>query len=129
MKRGRLIGYHTGPVPGMKPERKSRREVPPDWADKGELLTRPFKFDGSRLFVNVDAGSGRALVEVCGPDAIPLTGFTHEDVTPIQQDASQAEVLFRGGKSIAQLRGQAIRLRIHLQKASVYGLSQGSCRG
>jgi len=125
LKRGRLIGYHTGPVPGMKLERRSRREVPPEWADKGELLTRPFKLDGSRLFVNVDARSGRALVEVCGPDAVALPGFTGEDAIPVQQDALQAEARFAGGKSIGQLRGQEVRLRVHLEKASVYGMAFG----
>ena len=126
LKRGRLIGYHTGPVEGAGQERGSGRQVPLDWRNKGELLTRPFKLDGSRLFVNVDAKSGSAAVEICGIDGVPFPGFSRDDAIPVQQDSLRSEARFRGAMSIGQIRGKEVRLRIHLEKASVFGVGFGS---
>jgi len=126
LKRGRLVGYHTGPADDAQQEQSSSREVPPDWRNKGELLTRPFKLEGSQLFVNADASSGSAVVEICGIDGKPLSGFSRENAISVQQDSLRSEVQFRGGKSVAQVRGQEVRLRIHLEKASVFGIAFGS---
>jgi len=122
LKRGRLIGYTTEPVPHAS-EPATRREVPPDWLDKGELMTRPFVTDCADLFLNADATDGRITVEVCGLDGKPLPGYAAEDAVPIARDALMLPVQFRGSEGIRALHGERMRLRLHLEKATVYGLA------
>ena len=124
-KRARLVGYHTGPVATARAERRSGREVPPEWRDKGELLTRPLMLDCSELFANTDAEDGSLEVEVCDVGGKPIPGFSRQDAVPIQEDCLRAAVRFRGDASMAQLRGREVRLRLHLTRASLYGLGLG----
>jgi len=125
LKRGRLVGYHTG-SPGQAPQAgEGAREVPPDWVDRGDLLTRAFELNGSALFVNADARSGAVAIEICDAEGKPLPGFSREEAVPIQEDAVRAPVRFRGAQSVASLHGRPVRLRVHLTRASVYGLAFG----
>ncbi len=125
LKRGRLVGYETGRVEETGHESNGARAVPPDRADKGDLLTRPFEMGGSALFLNADAKSGSVVVEICDATGQPLPGLSQKEAIPIREDGLRLPVSFQGGASVAKLRGQSVRLRIHLVRASVYGLALG----
>jgi len=123
LKRGRLVGYQTGPAGSAGQESASGSRIPADWQNRGELLTRPFKMENARLFLNADAASGSVVVSVLGRDGKVVPGFSSKDAVPVEGDSLRSEILFRNGQSIAQLRGQEIRLRMLLANASVYGLA------
>jgi len=122
LKRGRLVGYHTG-MQRPDVELKAGRAVPTAWANRGELLTRPFLFDGSAIHLNADAGKGHVVAEICDPDGKSLPGFSREEASPLQADGVRLPLTYRGSPSLAGLRGQTIRLRLHLESAAVFGLS------
>ena len=65
------------------------------------------------------------IVELCGEDGVPLPGFSREKAVPLRQDSLRSEVQFGDGKSVGQLRGQKVRLRIHLENAGVFGIAFG----
>ncbi len=102
MKRDRLIGYEARKTPG-------------------ELLTRPFKWEGEKLFLNANAEGGRARVAVCHESGYSPKGFHLNEAVPIEQDGVRLPVSFQGSASLATLRGRLIRLRIHLENATVFG--------
>ena len=102
MKRDRLIGYKALRSPG-------------------ELITRAFLWNGDKLFLNVDAAGGEARVVVCDEDGRGLEGFRQADAIAIDEDCVRFPVAFHGGKSMTSLNGRSIRLRIHLERATVFG--------
>lgn len=86
----------------------------------GSLTTRSFTFTGDELAVNADAGNGRLLVEVLDPGENPVHGFTREDCDPLRQDALRQRVSWNGRSAVSSLAGKPIRLRFHLEEASLY---------
>ena len=63
------------------------------------------------------------MIEVCDENGIPLEGFTKGDAIVIKgKDEIRIPVEFKGG-GMDSLRGQKIRLRMHIEKAGVYGLA------
>jgi len=125
LRQGRLVGYHTGSPEQAAQVRDGAREVPPAWVDRGDLLTRPFELTGSALFVNADASSGTVAIEICKADGKAIPGFSREEAVPLQEDGVRLPVTFQGARSLASLQEQRVRLRVHLTRASVYGLAFG----
>jgi hypothetical protein len=124
LKRGRLVGYQTGGA-GAEPSRIAPgRVVPTAWANRGELLTRPFTFNATEIQLNADAGRGRVIAEICDANGKSLPGFSREQAVAVQQqDGVRLPLAFGTDASVAGLRGRTIRLRLHLESAAVFGLS------
>ena len=106
LPRGRLVGYTAGEV-------------------AGDLITRPFKWANSELFLNTDAAGGSVEVAICNASGSPIKGFTRNDVEPIRNDGLRVPVSLKGGAQLASLRGRELRLRIYARQAAVYGFSMG----
>jgi hypothetical protein len=123
VKRGRLVGYRTGGRADETAEATPIRRVPVAWANKGELLTRPFRLDAAAIHLNANAGRGSVVAEVCDVDGATLAGFTQEHAVPLRQDGTRQPLSYRSESSLADLRGRVIRLRLHLDTAAVFGLS------
>jgi len=123
LKRGRLVGYRTGPGHAEPSREDSDRVAPSAWANRGELLTRPFTLNSSTINVNADASQGRILAEICDVKGKLLPGFTREHAVVLQHDGVRLPLAFGGGASVASLRGRTIRLRLHLESSAVFGLS------
>ena len=131
IRRGRFVGYATGVhYPFTRPAKVSK--VPPYWQDRGMLMTRPFKLECERIFLNARAtDGGTTAVEIRdGLDVAPtsatakaMKAYDRQNVNLIQSvDAIKIPVTFKNA-DLKPLRGRMIRLRIHLEKATVYGLS------
>jgi hypothetical protein len=131
IKKGRFVGYATGVHEPF--ERQSDvRIVPPYWKDRGMLMTRPFRLDCDQIFLNAKALDGGSIaIEIrSGLDAAAdsktinaMKAYDRENANPIQNtDAIKIPVTFKNA-DLKPLRGQVIRLRIHLEKATVYGLA------
>ncbi len=102
MGRDRLIGYEASEVPG-------------------DLVSKSFTLNGKELFLNTDAEVGQVRVSICNEQGNSLKGFTLSDAVPIKKNGVRIPVSFQEGGSLASLEGRQIRLRIYLEKATVFG--------
>jgi hypothetical protein len=86
----------------------------------GELLTRPVRFSGTRLFVNVDATAGEMRAEMLDEAGHPLAPYTLANSLPARVDNTLQEMRWRGAADLAPLAGKAVRLRFRLRHAELY---------
>ena len=89
----------------------------------GELVTRPFTFEGNRLGLNVAASAaGSARVEIQDGDGKALKGFALRDSDEIYGDTLDRTVTWKGSADVAALSGKPVRLRFALSDADLYSL-------
>jgi hypothetical protein len=86
----------------------------------GSLTTRPVRFSGRHLFVNVDCPDGMLTVEVLDEDCHPIEPFTVERCTPLSTDSTLERVGWRDAPDLAALGGRPVRFRFHLKAGSLY---------
>lgn len=87
-------------------------------AEKGELLTKPLRFDGTRLLLNI-VSRGRTRAELLDSEGRPVPGFALADCAPIVGDAIDRAVAWKGGR-LDRLAGKPVRLRVVLEQADLY---------
>ena len=88
--------------------------------EPGTLTTRPVRFSGRHLFVNLDVPAGDLRVEVLDREARPLPGFSAAQCVPITGDHATARVAWTGAGDLAALAGQTVRFRFRLTGGSLY---------
>jgi hypothetical protein len=92
--------------------------------DAGEkearITTRPVRFNGKHLFVNVDAEQGELRAEVLDLDRKPIPPFTYENCIPIRQDTTIQQVDWKGAPDLSDFAGKPIRFRFYLRNGSMY---------
>ncbi len=112
---------------------------------KGALLTRPFVVEGDELYVNAGVGGG-LRVEVVDPTARQFDtrrkahmghyisaaekkfdGFRREDCEVVQGDSLAHRVRWNG-RSLAQFRGKAIRLRFVFNDATIWAFQVANAK-
>lgn len=92
----------------------------------GSLTTKPIVFDGKSLTINFATAKGGSLrVGLLDADGKPIKGFSLDDCTPLVGDEITKTVTWKGGRDLAVLSGQAVRLQIKLQAADLYSLKFG----
>ena len=101
---------------------------------RGELTTRPVRFRGKHLFVNVQSNDGELRAEIIDRKGKVIPGFSFEECLPLKTDSTRAEVRWRGQKNLSQLVGQAVRFRFSLTQGSLYSFwvsqnEQGASEG
>jgi hypothetical protein len=86
----------------------------------GEAVTRPVRFEGSRLILNARTGPrGSIRVELQDVDGTPLTGFRASEARAFKGDHVAAAFSWPDG-DLAPLAGRAVRLRFALEDADVF---------
>ncbi len=90
-------------------------------ADEGVLVTRPVRFNGRHLFVNVDCDSGELLTEILGEDGDVIALFSREHCERIQADKTICQVRWAGVRDLSELAGKTVRFRFHLRQGRLYG--------
>lgn len=90
-------------------------------AAAGTLLTKPLRFAGSKLVLNL-ASKGPTRVEIQDAAGKALPGYGLGDCQPITADAIDHVVRWKSGAELATLAGQPIRLRFDLRAADLYAL-------
>lgn len=88
----------------------------------GEMVTRPFVFEGDRLVLNVStSAAGSVFVEIQDENGVPLPGFTKGDCHEIFGDSLDRVVTWKADPDLSGRSGQPIRLRFVLKDADLYG--------
>jgi len=87
---------------------------------EGVLTTRPLRFSGSRLFVNLDAPDGALRVEVADEEGKAIEPFSKDLCNAVEGDRTRAAVTWRNATDLSALAGRAVRFRFHLRKGSLY---------
>jgi hypothetical protein len=92
--------------------------------DAGEkpatLTTRPIKFSGEHLFVNLDAPQGELRVEVLTLEDKNYGPFTAANCVPLRGDSTRQRVTWRGVESLARASNKNVKLRFTLTNGSLY---------
>ena len=84
------------------------------------LTTRPVRFTGKRLFVNVDSAAGEMRVEVLDANNRALKNLSADDCMPLHIDNTLAEVRWRGVADLSAIAGQPVKLRFLLRNARLF---------
>lgn len=91
--------------------------------DGGEMLTKPLRFSGKELEVNLAASAAGGLrVEIQNEAGQPLPGYTLEDCPEMIGDEIGRVVSWKGGSDVSALAGRAIRLRFVMNDADLYSI-------
>jgi hypothetical protein len=86
----------------------------------GMLTTRPVRFSGKYLFVNVAAKEGELRAEVLDTNGKVITPFSKENCVPVHADATLHGVTWKGAPDLSALANKSVRLRFHLKKGELY---------
>ncbi len=85
------------------------------------VLTKPFKLEGSKLELNVDAKSGEVVTEVLDAAGQPIPGFTRSEAKPFKVvDELRLVPTWTAQADLGSLQGQVVRLKFHLRNAKLY---------
>jgi hypothetical protein len=87
----------------------------------GELITRPVRFAGNQLALNVStSAAGSVRVEIQDSGGEPLPGFALADCHEVYGDDLERPVAWKGNADLAALAGQPVRLRFAVRDADLY---------
>jgi len=87
---------------------------------RGSLTTRPVRFSGKHLFVNVNSAEGELGVEVLDQGGRAIAPFTLDNCLPIRVDNTLQIVAWRGATDLGSLAGTPVKFRFHLRDGSLY---------
>jgi len=89
--------------------------------EQGELISRPFTFEGKRLSFNFGTSApGYVRVELQTPEGIAIPGFSEADADVLYGDSLARTVSWQGNADVASLAGRPIRMRLVMMEADVY---------
>ncbi len=86
----------------------------------GILTTRPVRFSGKCLFVNVNASIGVLQAEVLNLDGSILKPFSIDNCSAVRADTTLQQVTWKDSEDLSALAGQPVRFRFHLTNGSLY---------
>jgi hypothetical protein len=86
----------------------------------GTLLTKPLRFAGRELRLNLDASRGETRVALLDADGKPFAGFGAEDCEAITRDGFDQVVKWRGTSDLSALAGKVIRVQFSLRQSALY---------
>lgn len=91
--------------------------------EQGEFVTKPLKFSGDRLEVNVStAGAGQLQVELQNADGNPITGYELESCDSIKGDFISQIVTWNKKSDLSKLSGTKVQVRFVMKEADLYSL-------
>ncbi|MBC7818202.1 MAG: hypothetical protein IAG10_15045 [Planctomycetaceae bacterium] len=94
--------------------------------NEGTVVTKPFKLEGNKLLVNVDAHAGEASVEVLDEAGQPLAGYSGDEVVPVTNlDDLRWQPQWKKHTDLSALRNKAVRLKFRLRDAKLYSFQIG----
>ena len=89
--------------------------------EAGELITKPFIFEGSVLTINAEtSAAGSIVIAFLDAEGIPIEGYDFEDMKPFYGDVIDYPVEWLNGKNLSDLAGIPVRMKIKMQEADMY---------
>ena len=87
----------------------------------GELLTKPFTFQGSKLELNYSTSAvGSVRVEIQRPDGVAAEGFALDACEEIFGDEIERAVAWQGRTNVSAVCDEPVRLRFVMSDADLY---------
>ena len=86
----------------------------------GSITTRPVKFNGKHLMVNVDCPKGELKVEVLDKDGKVIEPFTLANCKAVSCDKTLVAVTWETASDLSTVSGKAVRFRFHLTNGLLY---------
>lgn len=118
--------FYTGgaALATLKRDRFASLETGTPDAEPCRIITKPLPLPHPKLYLNgATWGAGSIRVELLTRDWQPIPGFTAADAIPIQGDALDHPVAWKGQPNITSLVGRETRLKIHLSRARVHAVT------
>jgi hypothetical protein len=89
----------------------------------GEAITKYFTFTGGELEINYStSAAGEIRFEVQDENEKPVFGFTLEDSPTIIGNEIARTIQWKSGKSLNEVTGKPVRLRIVMKDADLYSI-------
>ena len=92
-----------------------------------QMVTRPFRFTGARLHLNVSMapiaagpGPGEVRVEILRANYKRLPGYGFNDADPIKESGLDYKVSWNGSSDVSALAGKSVKLRFYFKNAKLY---------
>ena len=87
----------------------------------GEMVTKPFRFEGDTLIINYStSAAGLLRVELQDQTGNPIPGFALEECPAVIGDRIDATITWKGGSNLSKLAGKPVRMRLFMRDADVY---------
>jgi hypothetical protein len=86
----------------------------------GTLTTRPVRFTGKHLFVNVDDPNGELRVEILSQAGEVVPRFTMKDCAPVTADKTLHLIRWTDVEDLSALANQPVRFRFHLKNGRLF---------
>lgn len=89
-------------------------------AAEATMITRPLRFAGRGLHLNLDASRGQTRVALLDERGQELPGYALADCVPLTADGLDQVVSWRGGGDLSALAGKPVRLKLSLRHSALY---------
>jgi len=86
----------------------------------GILITRPVRFSGKYLFVNVNNPAGRLRVAISEESGKSIAPFSFDNCTPLTTDSTRHAVQWKGVDDLSQLVGKSVKFSFELSDGELY---------
>jgi hypothetical protein len=91
--------------------------------DGGEMIKKPFKFQGNRLMLNfATSAAGSIRVEIQDASGKPTPGFALDENIELFGNEIERAVQWKSSNDISRLAGQIIRLHFLMKDADLFAL-------
>jgi hypothetical protein len=87
---------------------------------EGSLTTRPVRFKGKYMFVNVDCPEGELRAELLDENDQPIAPFTLAKSNPVKTDSTLHHMTWKGAEDLAALAGKPVKIRFTLTNGELY---------
>ena len=86
----------------------------------GQLTTRPVRFTGKFLYVNIDAPLGSLTVDVLDENGRIIAPFSAGRCMPVQGEGTKVRVIWEKAHDLGTLSGRPVRFRFNLAHGRLY---------
>ena len=90
---------------------------------RGEMVTKPLRFEGSRLMINyATSAAGSVYVAIEDQNGKPIPGYGLDECKEILGNEIAREVCWENGPDVRGLSGRTVRLRFSMRDADLFSL-------
>ena len=86
----------------------------------GAVTTRPLRYQGRHLFVNLQAPRGQLQAEVLDTQGVTIAPFSRQNCLPVTGDSTLSRIVWNEAADLSRLAGRPVRFRFHLTNGRLY---------